>query len=89
MALALLAGCASLDTTRSSLAGQGAEVADRALVDATWIMCNAISVALGLHRLDRHGDPVSGRMPRCSRNSRPAGCRARRRAMAVERRTER
>lgn len=39
-----LSGCTSLDAFRSGIADHGAEVSDRALVDAQWLMCNAVSV---------------------------------------------
>ena len=40
----LLSGCSGLDAFRSGIADHGAEVSDRALVDAQWLMCNAVSV---------------------------------------------
>jgi hypothetical protein len=40
----LLAGCTTLDSARSSIATQGAEVSDRALVDGLWLVCSAASV---------------------------------------------
>jgi hypothetical protein len=42
--LVMLAGCTSLDTFRAGIATQGADLNDRALVDAEWLICNAISV---------------------------------------------
>jgi hypothetical protein len=44
----LLAGCTALDSARSGIATQGAEVSDRALVDATWVICRAVSIGAWL-----------------------------------------
>ena len=44
LALALLGGCATLDTARDVVKQKGAQAADTALLDAEWLVCKATSI---------------------------------------------